>query len=130
MVRYVDASEHGSSLMRRVAEAAPVTKLQVKVGEWAPQEKMCHHNVSHFCELKPEYKPVRGWLYFELPGLSISKFVSHSVVRAPDGAMYDITPWNASEHYPFIASNLSEDEYAQLVEEQGVSELHPQKGAV
>lgn len=128
MVR-VDANEYGCSLMRRSAEAATVAKLQVQVGEWKPKENMCHHNVSYFCEMNPEYRPVRGWLYFNLPGLPVAKFLSHSVVRAPDGTLYDITPWNASQGYPFIASCLSEDEYAQLVDGQGVNELHPQKGA-
>lgn len=113
--------------MQRVGEARVVEKLDVRVGDWKPQRNMCHHNVTYFCEHNPDWVPVRGWLYFDLQGLDISKFVSHSIVRDSAGAYWDITPLVASQDYPFVTSNLSEDEYADLVEIQGCSELCPKK---
>lgn len=50
--------------------------------------------------------------------------VAHSAVKAPDGALYDITPTNASQDYPFIESKLSEEEYAELVETRGYGEIN------
>lgn len=123
----LDPEIYGRSLLARVSEAVVVEKVSVTIGTWVPQRKMCHHNVSYFCEQKPRYSPVRGWFYFELPGMSYAKFLSHSVVCSPDGTFYDITPWEATEHYPFLPSNLSEDEYADFVEEQGCNELNPLK---
>ncbi|MEY8210911.1 MAG: hypothetical protein RPT00_01510, partial [Gammaproteobacteria bacterium] len=79
--------------------------------------------VSDWCENNPAYTPVRGWLYFDLPGLPQVKFVSHSVVRAPDNELYDITPSNASKDYPFVEGNLSEEEYADLIGIKGVTEI-------
>lgn len=113
--------------MRRIGEAVVVEKIDVSVGDWTPQRNMCHHNVTHFCEHNRTYVPVRGWLYFDLPGLGFAKFLSHSVVRAPNGSLYDITPWEATQHYPFLAAELSELEYADLVDEHGVGQLHPRK---
>lgn len=123
----INSEVYAKSLIQRVSEALAVEKIVVKVGEWEPQRKMCHDNASYFCEHNPEYVPVRGWLYFNLPGMSYVKFLAHSVVRAPNGTFYDITPWEATEHYPFLACNLSEDEYADLVETQGCNQLHPNK---
>ncbi len=98
-------------------------RAEVSIREWKPVENMCHHNVSIWCANNPSYTPVRGWLYFNLPGFPHVKFVSHSVVRAPDKELYDITPSNASKDYPFVESNLSEEEYAELIEIQGVTEI-------
>lgn len=127
MMGQLNANAHAKSLMSRVADAAPAHQLRVQIGDWKPQEKMCHHNVTYFCEKNQEYQPVRGWLYFDLPGLSFAKFVSHSVIQAPDGKLYDITPSSASQTHPFLASNLSEDDYAELIEGHGASELHAKK---
>lgn len=88
---------------------------------------MCHHNVTEWCALEPTYKVVRGWLYFDLTGCSVARFVAHSVVRAEDGNLYDITPSNASQDYPFLEGNLSEGEFTKLVEEAGYYNLHPPK---
>jgi hypothetical protein len=123
----VDPVAYGGSLMHRASEAVVVEKIGVAVGDWHPEPNLCHHNVTYFCEHNQEYAPVRGWLYFDLPGLDFAKFLSHSVVRAPDGTLYDITPWEATQHYGFLAADLSEDEYSNLVEEQGHGHLHPRK---
>lgn len=94
----------------------------IENGDWEPQPNFCHHNVSIWCQLRPEYIPVSGWLYFDLPGLNFVKFVAHSAVKAPDGELYDITP-SETKDYPFIESELSEEEYAELVESKGFGEI-------
>jgi len=123
----VNSVKYAESLMHRVDEARPVKKIAVKFDDWEPQQNMCHHNAVLFCERRPGWSPVRGWLYFDLPGLDVAKFVSHSVVQGPDGAYFDITPCVTTTDYPFIAGNLSEDEYADLVETQGFGHLHSKK---
>jgi hypothetical protein len=125
----VNPVAYGDSLMQRAPEAAIVAKIEVTVGDWRPVRNLCHHNATYFCDNNQEYTPVRGWLYFELPGLEVAKFLSHSVVRASDGTLYDITPWEATQDYGFLAADLSEAEYANLVEEQNHGHLHPRKNA-
>ena len=123
----VDPEAYGQSLMLRASEAVFVAKIHVSVGDWTPERNMCHHNVTYFCEHNPDYAIVRGWLYFDLPGLEVAKFLSHSIVRTSDGTLCDITPWEATQDYAFLSANLNEDEYAELIEEQGYGQLHPCK---
>ena len=122
----IDVNQYAKTLYSKVGEAAVLKRALIEGGDWAPEPNMCHHNVSMWCELRPEYQPVRGWLYFDLPGLSYVKFVAHSAVRTPEGELFDITPSYASQDYPFIGCGLSEDEYIQLVS-QGVGEIYAPK---
>ena len=50
-------------------------------------------------------------------------FLAHSVVRAPDGELYDITPLNTPRQYPFIIAKEPEAEYVSLVEGRGFTNL-------
>lgn len=120
----IDVNEYAKALYSRVGGAVTLKRAKIEGGDWEPQPNMCHHNVSMWCQLRTDYKAVRGWLYFDLPGLDYVKFVAHSAVRTPDGELFDITPSNASQDYPFIESGLSEEEYAKLVETRGHGEIH------
>lgn len=120
----IDINEYAKTLYSRVGEAVPLKRAEIKNGDWEPQPNMCHHNVSTWCQYSIDYKPVRGWLYFDLPGLNFIKFMAHSAVRTPEGKLFDITPSNASQDYPFVDSRLSEEEYAELVETRGICEIH------
>jgi hypothetical protein len=124
----IDVDAYAKSLLARVGEAQVVRRAEVRIGERKPLANMCHHNVTDWCESEPTYQAVRGWLYFDLPGCSVARFVAHSVVHAPDGELYDITPSNASQDYPFLKGKLSEEEFAELVEKRGYSNLHTPKG--
>jgi len=104
---------YAQSLYQRRHEAAPVPRVEVAVGNWTPTANMCHENAVQWCELNPDHQVVRGWLYFELPGLPYCRFTSHSVVRAPDGSLMDITPTAVVATYPFMIAGLDEDEYAE-----------------
>jgi hypothetical protein len=95
----------------------------VSIGTWRPSPNECHGNVSEVCANDSRYSPVRGWLYFDFGGAFPSvKFVAHSALRGRDGVLCDITPARASQQYPFLIAEESEEEYASLIE-SGVTEL-------
>lgn len=122
-----DVGSYALFLFDRVGEAVVAGRAVIEGGDWQPKHNMCHHNATDWCELKPEFTPVRGWLYFDLPGLPHVKFVAHSIVRTPGGDLVDITPSDATQDYPFLVSGLSDNEYAHVVEELGFGELHAPK---
>ena len=123
----IDFNEYAMTLYSQVDAAVILKRATIEGGDWEPQPNMCHHNVSIWCQHKPEFKVVRGWLYFDLLGLNYVKFVAHSAVRNPDGELFDITPASASQDYPFIESGLSEEKYAEFVETRGFGEIHCSK---
>jgi len=126
----IDVNEYAKILYSRVDTAVMLKRAAIEGGDWEPQPNMCHHNVSTWCRHMSEYKAVRGWLYFDLPGLNYVKFLAHSAVQTPDGELLDITPSDASRDYPFIKSGLSEEKYAELVEIRGFGEIHCSKEKV
>ena len=66
--------------------------------------------VTGLCAAHSDLEPARSWLYFDLPDESIAKFVIHSVFRNGNGEYLDVTPSNAGQEYPFISSNLAEED--------------------
>jgi len=95
----------------------------VSTETWRPSPNECHGNVSEVCANDSRYSPARGWLYFDFCGaLPSVKFVAHSALRDMDGVLYDITPACASQQYPFLLAEESEEEYVSLIE-SGVTEL-------
>ena len=123
----IDINEYAKTLYSRFGTAVKLKRATIENSDWVPQPNMCHHNVSTWCHYMADYQAVRGWFYFSLPGLNYVKFVAHSAVRAPEGELFDITPSNASQDYPFIDGGLSEEEYAELVEARGCGEIHCDK---
>ena len=121
----MDIEAYARSLYARVQEARILKRVEIDAGDRKAQESMCHHNASELHLHDERYIPVRGWLYFNLPGLGYVKFVSHSAVRTPEGEIIDITPKPsaATQDYPFLEGNLSEEEYQHLVEECGYGEI-------
>lgn len=111
-----EINRYAQSLFDRINEAVMLKRAEIKGGDWEPHANNCHHNVSIWCEHNGEFEPVSGWFYFDLPGLNYVKFVAHSAVRTPEKELFDITPSNASQDYPFISGRLGEEEYASLVE--------------
>ena len=112
-----DIRRYGAALYSRIDEAVMLQRARIEGGDWQPEPNKCHHNVTEWCQHNQGYTPVRGWLYFDLAGLTnYVKFVAHSAVRTPEGELSDITPSNASKDYPFIPAVESEHKYAELVE--------------
>lgn len=117
-------TEYAASLFGRRHESANLAWADISIGDWKPMQNQCHENVTTWCTYNTGYEPIRGWLYFDFENkLDYVQFVAHSAVRAPDSMLYDITPAQASQQYPFISANLSETEYATLVEMQGIVNL-------
>ena len=120
----LDLEQLAAGIYARRDEAAILPVAEVAMGDWKPQPNQCHQNVTDWCENNPDYKPVRGWLYFSFFGLlGRVLFEAHSAVRAPDGKIYDITPSFAMSQYPFIVAKETEEEFAELVSEKGVTQL-------
>lgn len=122
----IDINAYARSLYARVHEARVLERVEIDAGDWKAQQNMCHHNASALHLHDDRYTPIRGWLYVDLPGLPYVKFVSHSAVKSPAGEIVDITPKPsaATQDYPFLEGNLSEDEYQYLVEECGYGEIN------
>jgi len=127
---------HAGALYGLRDEATPVPCVDVADEAWRPGVNRCHENVMEWCDLHPDHEIVRGWLYFSLPGLAYCRFVSHSVVRRPDGTLIDITPTGPlvqADPYPFLPAGVSEDEYtdlaAELYEATGRGDLYWQHTA-
>lgn len=121
-----DLDTYARWLYSHCSGARVLRREEITVGAWIPQPKMCHKNASDLYQLDDRYVPVRGWLYFDLPGLPYVKFVSHSATKTPEGGLVDITPKARPEadDYPFIDGGLSEDEYKYLVEDCGYGEIN------
>jgi len=67
---------------------------------------------------------VRGWLYFYFGGhFHYVLFNAHSAVQTPEGDLCEVTPSFASQPYPFIVAEESEEEYAAFVEGHGIRRL-------
>lgn len=64
---------------------------EVSLPNWRPQVADCHANVDKWVEANPGTVAVRGWVTYADFGLSIG-LTAHSVVREPDGQLFDITP--------------------------------------
>ena len=123
----VEIPAYSSRLYERRLSGVIVQSASVKLGTWVPAPNNCHANVSTWCENMPEYTAVRGWLYFDfLDHLPHVLFNAHSVVRDPDGKLWDITPSQSSQSYPFLVAEEQEAEYAKLIE-SGVSRLRHHK---
>ena len=56
------------------------------------QPRECHNNVARWVELNPTDSVCCGWLV-----LGSCIFVAHSVVRAPDGTLFDVTPADSED---------------------------------
>jgi hypothetical protein len=85
------------------------------------------HAVEALGRQDSRFSPARGWLYFDFLGaLEYVLFLAHSVVRVPNGELWDITPMQASQDYLFLPDIESEEEYAALIE-SGVVRLGHRK---
>lgn len=124
----IDVNEYAHLLYTRVEAAVMLQPAVIEGGDWQPQPNQCHENVTIWCLHNITHEPVRGWLYFSLPGTLHVRFVAHSAVRTPEGQLFDITPSNAGQDYPFITGELTEDEYAELVETGGHGQIDLEVG--
>lgn len=104
-------AEYTEALYERRESGVHTKCGHVENPDWQPDANRCHDNAAIFCEYSPDHAPVRGWLYFDFPLMNYVKFLAHSVVRTPDGDLFDITPANRSQPYPFIEALLTDEEF-------------------
>jgi len=120
-----DHPEYSRRLMDRIQHAVIVPPARVSIGTWEPAENDCHANVTTWCANAQGFEIVRGWLYFDMADtLPFVLFNAHSVVRNPEGQLWDITPQRATRPYPFLAAEETEEEYARFVEAGAVRLRH------
>lgn len=72
------------------AEVVPFREI-VPEG-WKPEIGNCHENVDRWVEANPECAAVRGWVVNASYGPAMVGVTAHSVVKGPDGHLFDITP--------------------------------------
>ena len=109
--------EYSSRLVARLDSAVIVPRAEAHIGDWKPVKNDCHANVSTWCKNREGFQAVRGWLYFDLNNvMPIVLFNAHSVVRDEHGQLWDITPTKATDTYPFLIAEESEEAYAKFIE--------------
>ncbi|MBY3205040.1 hypothetical protein [Rhizobium laguerreae] len=59
---------------------------------WEPKVGGCHDNVDHWVKHHTGHTAVRGWIAYMSGGPDHVVYTAHSVVRGPDGELFDITP--------------------------------------
>jgi hypothetical protein len=116
----VDLMALAQSLYQRRHEAVMVPFEARTMASGLPQEHECHDNIRRWISENPDHKPVRGWLVFDLHRtsrglMSVCRFTAHSVVEEPSGRLIDITPSKASQRYPFLRDNGSEEQFVAIV---------------
>lgn len=59
---------------------------------WEPKVGGCHENVDHWVKHHVGHTEVRGWIAYISDGYDLVAYTAHSVVRGPDGMLFDVTP--------------------------------------
>jgi len=117
--------EYVARLSHHWAEAAPVARINVATGDWAPKHGYCHDNVSQFVERNPSYRAVRGWLIFGMEFSPTIELMAHSVVENDSGALLDITPAREGVPIlPFLRHTEDEEVFRDLVATFSLGKIH------
>lgn len=98
---------------------------------WRPAHHQCHNNADYWAIKNPGDKAVRGWLVFDYYTSSkglipVVQFTAHSIVEAADGTLFDLTPSHASQLYPFLRHEGSNEEFVELVETDQITNVYYQ----
>ena len=111
-----------TSLYARREEAFIVPYEPRTMTSGPPTEHECNNNVDRWVLEQPNHKSVRGWLVFDwtvvhqfFPEIPLYRFTVHSVVEAPDGRLFELTPSGASQRYPFLRHHGLEGEFETIV---------------
>jgi hypothetical protein len=112
---------------RHLAQTVPY--MACSLPGWSPAEKECHRNADYWCLHNPGHLALSGWMVFDwtaaflLDQPSRYHFTAHSVVRAPNGALFDLTPSQAHQRYPFLPHPGPDEEFVALVEGHQITQL-------
>jgi hypothetical protein len=95
----------------RQIEAVEVSRKEVLYADGtAPERSNCHANVDRWVLENPGCEAVRGWAISARMGNAIM-LDAHSVVRAPDGALVDITLNADDQRAPIVLHKGPEAEF-------------------
>ena len=121
-----DYTEYTAQLYERRGEGIKLERVDIKIDDWKPVANECHGNVTEFCLRYDGFIPVRGWLYHDYFGeRDYVLFIAHSAVES-NGVLYDITPSILPPIFPFITANESEEEYANMIQNNGIIQIRHQ----
>ncbi len=79
-----------------------------------PEVAHCHDNADKYVSDNPDCDSVRGWLLQEHDQFWMWKIVAHSIVRRPDGTIFDITPLGIESErrsFKFLPHSGNEDSF-------------------
>lgn len=90
-------------------------------GVWKPEPKKCHENASTWAANNQGWSAVRGWSVLDLTNAflilkPVVHFVAHSAVRDPYGKLWDITPADILQPFPFFPHPGTDEDFQELVE--------------
>jgi hypothetical protein len=112
----MDLLQLAKAIVARRSEATIARDYRVGIGEWRPRPKFCHDNVHVWVSRSPQHKHVKGYLLFDFRALGFWRVQAHSLVELEDGTLADITPHGASQQYPFVRHNGSDEEFAEMAD--------------
>lgn len=78
---------YDSAVCARLRAARAVPYRRVSPAGWTPKPSECHANVDRWVAEHLGHAAVRGWII-----CGVGMLTAHSVIRAPDGSLFDITP--------------------------------------
>jgi hypothetical protein len=91
------------SVIRRCLAGEAINVPSRIMPRYANAFHRCHENVRDWVSRAPEYAQVYGFLVADRRPFSDGTLViAHSVVRAPDGSLHDITPNELEISYSFV----------------------------
>ena len=107
-----DIKKYVEFLFENRGNGVIVPRGEIDGSGWKPKLKDCHNNVDTLCKYRSEFKPARGWLFYDLGyEADYVMFQQHSVVVEESGSLIDITPNNAVDNYPFLYVKESDEQY-------------------
>lgn len=95
---------YAAAVVARRDQAVSVPFREVLLAGWEPALNDCHKNVDAWVCANPGHTAMRGWL---TEGATF--IAAHSVVRAVDGQLFDITPVCDGELRPRFIEHTGDD---------------------
>jgi len=92
--------------------------------DWLPLAHHCHANVKIWVKHSPAHKRVKGFVIFG-PIAGVCRVMAHSLVEIDDGTLVDITPHGASQPYPFVRHNGSDEEFEEFADQGEINVCPP-----
>jgi|SRR5882762_3537594 hypothetical protein len=113
-----------TAICARLNEAEIIPFREVSIGEWRPKVAACHENVDAWVQSNPQSFAVRGWVVYISYGGDAVGLTAHSIVKGPDGDLFDITPLcNEGGRHPlhFVAHVGDDRSFFEMKEGTGIS---------